>query len=710
MNPANSCQGRCAAGCCHAEPAACTPACDRDLTVALVGQPNTGKSTLFNRLTGANQHVGNWPGKTVEKKEGQVKAGGRTVHIFDLPGTYSLTAGSMEERISRDFLTEERPDAVVAVVDAAQLERSLYMVAELALLNVPTVIALNKMDLAAQKNITVDAEKLAFLTGMRVVPLSAIDRKKETGIEALLGSVGAPAVPCAPVLAEEMEAAFGGVLPAVSEALAPRTRPGMPPLWLAVKCLEKDPEILGRVQETMGGDTAREVARLTDSCPDGLVAGTTARYAWISHILSEVRSQADRTPESFQGRFDKLATHPVWGKGVAACVLLLGIVAAYAVAIPLMVPAFALFFSTHAIHDAIARVAPAWLAAMVCNGVLCGVSLGLMIMGFIGAVFFVMGILENSGYMARLAYIFDPFMRRLGLHGKSVMPMLMGLICNIMGVAGSRTIDSWRQRMLTLALIPIVPCKSLLIVTAFLSGIFFGSKALWVMLALFAVTGLHMMVTSRLLQRFVVPGEPTGLIMELPPYQKPDMKHVCLYSLTRMKAFYHQGFWFLAGVSFLTWAGIYFPGPTIHQSYIACLGRSLEPLGQFMGFDWRLCIAFIVAFASKEATLGTMAVIFGAATTTGADLFNIIMDKELLSVVHNGLSSFLASSGVSQASALAFVFAIFFSLPCFATLGTIYAETRSVKWTTGTLLYYFAVSITMGAVAFQVGRVLFPGG
>jgi ferrous iron transport protein B len=699
-----SCSKKCGGNCCGTGSQDFSDVADREFTIALAGQPNTGKSTIFNMITGASQHVGNWPGKTVEKKEGQFDYGGRTCHIYDLPGTYSLTANSLEEIIARDFILKESPDVVVVVVDAAQLERSLYMVAETISLQVPVIIALNKMDVAGQRGLSINPDMLKKTTGLKTIAITA---SKREGMDELLEAITEVRHKKNPLTNRpKLKKAFGPLFGQLFTETKQYCPPEYPPEWVNIKLLEGDGEIRELMQNRVSTDRWQHIEKLLSTCEKGIIISATARYNWINDIVSSTIVNRD-TGRVSHNTFDTVATHPVWGKGVAMVVLLLGIVAAYIAAIPLMAPGFLLFFSANLVRDKIMLFAPPWFASLLADGIIRGLSAGCVILGFIGGVFLILGILENTGYLARLAYIFDPFMKRIGLHGKSVLPLMMGFVCNILGVAGTRVIDSWRQRIVTLVIAPIVPCKSLLIVVTFISAIFFGSKTLPIIAVLFLIMFLYIFVTSFLLQKFIVTGEQTGLLMELPPYHKPNWKNVWMYTMTRVKSFFHSGFWFIAIFSFFIWVTIYFPDGSINTSYLASFGKLLEPFGQVMGWDWRLCISFLIAFASKEATLGAMAIIFGAATSESTDLIGFVMDKELWTVVQGDFGSFLAATGVSAASALAFVFAIFFSLPCFATLGMIYAETRSLKWTCGTLLYYFAMSITMGILAYQAGLLLF---
>ena len=678
---------------------------DKNFTIALIGQPNTGKSTIFNAITGANQHVANWPGKTVEKKEGHFQLKHQLYHIYDLPGTYSLTANSLEEVIARDFVLTAHPDVAVVVVDASQLERSLYMVAETIPLGAPMVIALNKIDVAQKLGKKVDDKKLSQLTGITAIPM---DASTGTGVDLLLQTITQ--------VAEKKECQYQS--PDYSKTFGPaysKLRKAVKGLsdfsgvaeWTTLKLLEQDREVADKLRSKTGEAGYEKLQQLIDTAEDGRLLGPKARYDWIRHLVDQSTICNSVTKEFRQNRFDRIATHPYWGKCLALVMLVLSAAAAYAAAVPLMLPGFGLFFLSPLLREKLMLIAPPWLVSMLMDGIYEGIFMATIITGFIGGVFLVLGVLESTGYLARLAYISDPFMRRLGLHGKSIMPLLMGFVCNILGVAGTRVIDSWRQRLTNLVIVPVIPCKALFIVVAFICTVFFGTRAILVFAALFIVMLLYISATSLFLRKVVLPGERTGLLMELPPYQRPNWTNVFSYALVRVKSFYRRGYWFIVGAAFFIWVGIYFPGDSIHSSYLAHLGGYLAPLGGLMGMDWRLFVSYLVAFTSKEATLGAMVVIFGTAVTGKSNVISIAIEKKPWNVIHGDFGSFLQTAGISQASALAFVFAVFFSLPCYGTLGAIYAETRSYKWTIGILCYYLAGSLLMGILAYHIGLKLF---
>ena len=677
---------------------------DRQFTIALLGQPNTGKSTIFNKLTGANQHVGNWPGKTVEKKEGYFTHLEQKYYIYDLPGTYSLTSNSLEETISRDFILSESPDLVVVVVDASQLKRSLYMLSEAVLLGVPVVVVLNKVDMIAPSVAEKLPKQLTEATGIPVIPVSVFQRRGSENLaqsiaEAVHKNIEVKSMP-------DPEKYFGLPYSVLLKAVKDNCPAGYSPEWITIKLFEGDSKALELMQSEMDDVTFNELEDTLADVDKGAVKGASMRYGWIDDVLSE--TDIEKRGKTKMYRFDTITTHPFLGNIIALIALLFGMTGAYLIAMPLLLPGLGLLIAAKPIRGLMAPVLLEWAIALLADGILGGLSVGLIVIGFVGAVYFVLGIYENTGYLARLAYLFDPLMKRVGLHGKSIMPLLMGLVCNIIGVVGSRVMDTWQQRLVTLVVVPIIPCKGLLVLIGFIAVLFFGTKVLMVFTMLFVVMLVYIFFTSFMLRKFVVKGERSGLIMELPPYNKPVWRDIIRYTISRMRAFYRRGFWFVVLINFLCWVGIYYPDGTIGNSYLAAIGTFLEPVGQVMGLDWRLFVSYLIAFASKEAALPAMVVIFGADVITGGtNLYELSMDMSPFAIIVGSFGSFLTSAGVSPASALAFAFATSFSLPCLSTLGTIYSETKSYAWTMSVFCYYFAVSVFMGAAAYQVGRIMF---
>jgi len=624
----------------------------KTLTVALAGQPNTGKSTVFNRLTGMKQHVGNWPGKTVEQKTGRFRLDGETVHVVDLPGAYTLSSGSDEEEITRDYILQEQPDLVIALVDASQLERSFYIVSELKELQVPLIVALNMMDVAES-------------SGKRVEP------------RLLEKAIGFPVV--------SMAAARGEGISELKEAI----------LRYGTEENRAERPFLSPAESAMGRSVLSEEEEL---------AQAGQRYEWIEQVLKgAVYNKRKRTGSGHRAGFDRAATHPVWGKLISLGIILLSFALSMVVAGPIM----ALIFGKLPLMAEAARQglqnAPLWFSSLVADGLIPGVGTALTMFSYIVGLFLVFGILEDIGYLARLSVLYDRSMNRLGLHGKSFMPFVISFGCNIGGVMGARVVDSWQQRVVTLFMASIIPCAAVWGVSSFVGVIFFGAGMPLVVFSLLAVTVLHLALTSLLLRKTVVKGETTGLIIELPPYHKPNWKTIGGYVWRNAMAFLKRGVTLIALVSLLIWALSYRADGNIELSLLASIGRFFDPISGLMGMDWRLMIALIAAVASKEATLATLAVLYGAGQSTSS--------LGELATNHSGLDLAALTGTLSQvvtpATALAFIFAYFFSIPCSGAVGAIYSETRSWKWTGGSCLYYSLSSLVFGILAYNAGLLIF---
>jgi ferrous iron transport protein B len=674
-------------------------------TIALAGQPNTGKSTVFNQLTGARQHVGNWPGKTVEQKSGTYSHQGTTYRVVDLPGTYSLAANSLEETISRDFIIGERPDAVVVLVDAAQLERTMYLLAEVLPLPARVIVALNMMDVAEQEGRRIDVQALEQRLGVPVVPMVAARRR---GVPELIETIHrfvngrqayTPSVP-------EVSDAQRQALVQIKDLLATHVPLGYPPDWVAIKLLEGDTNIKALVQREMPAGKWTRLEEIMGQNGDGALALASARYAWIQQVIHKaVRQSAQSGHAIRRGRFDRIATHPLWGIPLAVLVMLVAFGAAMVIAMPVMMGAMSgLPLLIDAIRQAMVG-APAWLSAMLADGLLPGIGMALAFLGFLFGMFLVIGFVEDVGYLARMAFVGDRFMSRIGLHGKSFLPMLTSLGCNVAGVLGSRVVDTWQQRMMTLVMAPIVPCLAVWGVVGFFGTLFFGAAAPLVTAALLMALIAWLLFTGLLFKRLLIKEEPGGLIMELPPYHRPNWKTIWSFTWGHTKSFIVRGMTLVAAASVVIWALSYLPHGNIETSILGTAGRAMEPVGSIIGLDWRLMVALIASMASKEAALATLGVLYGLSSGAGSSsLTGLILGAE--AVEHTAIATAIQSS-VTPASALAFVFAAFFSVPCLGTLGAIYSETRSWKWTLGATAYYTATAILAGFLAYRVGLLIF---
>ncbi|HEY76784.1 MAG TPA: ferrous iron transport protein B [Thermoflexia bacterium] len=662
------------------------PTAQHTLLVALAGQPNVGKSTLFNLLTGLNQHVGNWPGKTVERREGFFTFDGTTYRLVDLPGTYSLTANSAEEVIAREFIIRERPDVVIALVDAAMLERSLYLAAELIALPAPLVVALNMMDVAEQEGVRIEPEVLEAAMGVPVVPMVAT---RGEGVQALLETVHrlacgeVPYVPKPPQIRadhrevlEEIEGLIAGYVPAP-----------YPQEWVALKLLEGDREVTRMMQASLPPDRWEEVHRVLRAHDDALVAVASGRYEWIGRMVRAAVTRPKAGQISLTERLDRWATHPFWGLVVLAGILGLVFWLTYTIGTPVqdLLDTYVVGVLADAVRAALSG-GPSWLADLLADGVIGGAGAMLTFLPILVIFFAVMGILEDVGYLARAAFVMDGFMHLMGLHGKSFLPLFLGFGCNVPAVLGTRVIESRRARLLTLLLAPLVPCTARMAVIAFLAPAFFGSAATLVSWGLVLLALAVLALSGAVLNRFLFHGQRAAFIMELPLYHLPNWRTIGLAVWQRSLAFVRKAGTLILAVSVVVWALSTFPGGRVEESFLAQVGRWLEPAGRWMGLDWRLMVALLTSFIAKENSIATLGVLFGAGESAG-------------------LAETLVAT-FSPATALAFLVTQILFIPCVATVGAIRQETGSWRWTLFDIGFLLVVSLAGGVVVYHLASLL----
>ena len=659
----------------------------KTITVALAGQPNTGKSTVFNVLTGLKQHVGNWPGKTVEQKTGTATYNGSTYSLVDLPGTYSLTANSPEELIARDFIIEEQPDVVVVVTDAAMLERNLYLVTELLPLSVPVIIALNMMDVAEQEGRPVDPIALEQATGIRVAPMVAA---KNQGVKELLAVVhdlvhdGVEYAPSKPEIREDHRALLDGVQAQIAGSVpAP-----YPEDWVALKLLEGDKVVTEMIKGSLDPARWAKVEGLLREHDDAQLAVAGGRYEWIERATRAAVKRPQAGAITRTRKFDRIATHPVWGVFTMLGILIVAIVAAMAIGMPISMGLMNGISSLGPVVAPLLVNAPAWISGLVVEGIIFGVGAVLAFLGFLIVIFAMFGLLEDIGYMARVAYVMDRAMRRIGLHGKSFLPLLMGLVCNIPAIVGTRVIETERARLKAVLLMPFVPCMAMTMTLMFYAPIFFSPGiATLVVLGMLLGALAVMALSGILLDRVVLPGERIGFIMELPLYHRPNLRTIGTFVWQRARQFLTKAGTVILAVAVGIWALSYFPNGEVETSILATIGHALTPLGNLMGLDWRMLVALFTSFVSKESALASMAVLFGAADTEA------------------GLITALQAA-MTPAAALGYLTTQTLFIPCLGTIGVIIQESRSWKWALAILAYLFVIAFAMGILVYQVARLV----
>jgi ferrous iron transport protein B len=659
------------------------------LTVALIGQPNVGKSTVFNMLTGLSQHVGNWPGKTVEQKTGAFRRqDGLILNLVDLPGTYSLTANSEEERVARDYLILEQPDVVIAVVNAAALERNLYLVAELLAMRQPVVLGLNMLDVADQHGIHVEPHVLEAALGIPVVPIVAT---RNQGVKELAEAAAKMAqrpdayTPNRPAIRPEHEP----VLQAVRGLIADHTPAPYPEDWVALKLLEGDAEITALMQAALPPDNRERLDDLLLKHEDAYLDIAGGRYEWIGRMVRAAVTQPKAGAVTVTERIDRVATHPI--AGLALLLALLGVAfwLTYTIATPI-----ADWLSTQVLGalDALATLtlswAPAWLFGLVSDGLIHGVGTVFAFLPILIIFFAILGTLEDVGYLARGAYVMDRFMHLMGLHGKSFMPLFLGFGCNVPAVLGSRIIEERRARWLTILLAPLVPCTARLAVLAFLIPAFFLTGATLISFGLVALNLAVLAVAGIVVNKLAFRGDQTAFIMELPLYHVPNGRTVGLYMWNNTVSFIKKAGTLILIASMVVWALSSFPGPGIDNSVLAAIGRALEPIGRLMGLDdWRMIVALLTSFFAKENTIATLGILFN----TSAESATLAQEVALVLV---------------PAARIAFLAVVMLFIPCLATTATIKQETNSWRWTAAAVGLTLALSLGAGIIIYQVSRLI----
>ena len=669
---------------------------DNKYVIALLGQPNSGKSTIFNALTGLRQHVGNWPGKTVEKKEGSFARGGKEYLVADLPGTYSLSANSDEEIITRDYIASGKADVVCILADSSQLERSLYMLSDYAGIDVPCFLVLNLADVAADQGKKIDVKALGKKLSIPVVLLSATDPKNYNEFYyALDEAIANRTVLNADALKDEYEKIEG--FDELKALIPDSVMNGYSSLWLASKAIEGDRVVRAKIKDALSGKACAEYMNLTEKFNKGALKTGESKFKWIDYLLDGVVNKVETKPVF--GKFDKAITSRRWGKIIVILVVIGGLIGSFIPALPLMGVGMGISAAGAAISSAMTEAGcPGLLTGIVCNVLIQSLAFIVQMLGFVFGVTLVFGMLEEIGVMARISYVFDNTMGKLGLQGKSVMPFLVSFGCTMGGAAGARVIDNWGQKVLTIALAWAVPCGAAWSIIPMLSTMFFGPGAVLVIIVVLLVMLLHMWVTAKIFGRKLVPeSERYGMIMELPPYHKPKWGALFRYVLGRTKDTFFRVVKVVIPICAIFWLLSYSPG-SIEDSILYRIGTAIEPVTKIFGLNWQLFMAFIASSVGKEGAVGVLSAlysgtgtVFGAVTGANAAVDNL---NQLL------------LSNIAKPEALAFIMAVTFNVPCIVAVAATYQETHSAKWTAKIAAYYTIGALILAFVAYHIGLLI----
>jgi ferrous iron transport protein B len=730
--------------------AAPAPEPARAIRVAVAGNPNSGKSTLINAIAGTRLQVGNWAGVTVEKKEATFEHRGRRLDLVDLPGTYSLSPWSQEEIVARDFLAHERPDVIVNVVDATNLERNLYLTVQLLELGIPVVMALNIHDEAVAKGYRIDARRIEERLGIRVVPTSAT---RKQGLAELLEAVvaaadgGSAARPALLSYGLDLDRAAMAVADAL-ERLAPAAAERYPRRWLVLKLMEGDARVVDalRLDRVALLDVPLHHLRAAHG-GDVEALLTEARYGLASGLAREVLTLPALPKIELTERIDKIVLNRFLGIPIFLAAMWLVFKLTFDLSSPFGDWIDGMTngpFKRWAAAILGAVGAPDWTVSLVNDGVISGVGFVLVFVPVIFAMMFFITFLEGSGYMARAAFVMDKAMHAIGLHGKSFIPMVLGFGCNVPGIYATRTLENQRDRVLTALLVPLMSCGARLPVYVLFVAVFFPGNPGTVIWSLYVLGIALAIVMGVLFKNTLFRGDAPAFIMELPPYRMPSMRSLCLHTWEKGKHFLYKAGTYILAVSVLVWFLLNLPWGVEHKrdSYLGKAGQAVAPALAPLGFGtWEAASALLTGVIAKEIVVGTMAEIYAApgaeapgdegTPTLGEDLEEIAVSFGLaVKEAGTNVTSTLALSSISfedeepvdsplkaavrgaftPLTAVGFMVFVLLYMPCVVVAIAMRQEFGGWKWFGVAFAYQTALAWGMALLVYQGGRLLGLGG
>ncbi|MGQ9512628.1 ferrous iron transport protein B [Thermodesulfitimonas sp.] len=659
------------------------------VVLALAGNPNVGKTCVFNNLTGARQYVGNWPGVTVEKKEGELFHAGAQVRVVDLPGIYGLGARAADELIARDFILSGAADVIVNVVDATNLERNLYLTVQLLEIGAKVVVALNIMDEAAAKGLKIDVSKLSTLLGVPVIPTVAT---KKRGMAELLTAALQQAQEekqRARIVhyGKEAEEEIAKLEALIGEQGVPLKE--FSSRWVAVKLLEGDEQVERQLSAypallTAARKAAARLKKLTGEDAETLIA--EGRYGFIAGLVKEAVTRQPTVAEkaTFSDKIDRVVTHRVLGIPILLGAMWAVFKFTFWLGDPLVgyIESFFAWFGAAAAkaipHDL--------LASFVNEALIGGVGSVLVFVPPIFLLFLALSFLEDSGYMARAAYVMDRLMYALGLHGKSFIPLVIGFGCNVPAIMATRTLENWRDRLITLLITPLISCAARLPVYVLFAGAFFGARQGLVVFSLYLLSISFAILAGVLLKSLVFKGEEAPFVMELPPYRLPTLRGILIHMWERGSSFIRKAGTIIFGVVTLVWLLSHLPpGTAVEQSLIGRLGQAIAPLYAPCGFGtWEAAVALFFGVLAKEVVVGTLGTVYG------------VEEAGLQAAVQHHFTPL---------SAYAFMVLTLLYIPCVATIGAIRRE-AGWRWAVFAVAYTLALGWVAACLIYQGGRLL----
>lgn len=673
------------------------------IRIALAGNPNCGKTTLFNELTGSSQYVGNWPGVTVDKKDGKWK-GNKEVIIQDLPGIYSLSPYSLEEKVARNYLVNEKPDVILNIIDGTNLERNLYLTTQLVEVGIPVVVAVNMMDILRKKGQSIDVEKLGEKLGCKVVEISALlgDGCQEAAQKAVDLANRHEEIHLPAVFTGSVEHAIAHIEEAISEQVEPRFQ-----RWYAIKLFERDNDATACL--TLGDEVKRQIEEhikkaekeMDDDAESVII---NQRYAYISRLMEERGiCGGEIQGHTLSDKIDRIVTNRILALPIFFAIITLMYYISVTTLGGWMTDWTNDVFFGEIVNDAATEFmesieAPDWLSGLVIDGIIGGVGTVLGFVPQILLIFFFMSLLEDSGYMARVAFIMDRIFRKFGLSGKSFIPMIVGMGCGVPAIMAARTIENIRDRRMTILLCSFIPCSAKAVIISMVTATFFPESVLMAPSMYFLGIAVIVLGGIALKKTALFAGDPAPFIMELPAYHIPSMKGVLLHMWERARAFIIKAGTIIFVICVVIWffssfgAGLEMV-EDVEDSLLAAFGHMISFIFAPLGLgDWKGAVAVISAEMAKEGAIGTLAVLNGVA------------EEAEDALVMAGIAGMF-----TPIAAFSYMILNLFDPPCIVAIATIWREMGSRKWAVFAITFQVILGYAMALVAYNLGNWLIYG-
>lgn len=660
-----------------------------NIKIGLAGNPNVGKTTLFNNLTGLHQHVGNWPGKTVEQAVGHFEEDNKRFEVIDLPGNYALSAHSIEEIVSRDFIVDEESDAIINIVDAANLERNLYLTVQMMELNANMGVCLNMNKIARKNGITVDVDKLSELLG---VPVIEIEANSDVGHKDLLKMI--ENLKNHPINSKD-KLVYGNELKEHLQDLVDviskdKNLLDVSAFWTAIKLLEDDEIVMDKVQQSsMSNPIFLEVRKVKDHLKDiyGVSAEEViadARYAYIDGLINECVKLPENRQLTLSEKIDKVVTNRILGIPIFLIIMWVVFQVTFTIGAPFQDLLDAGF---SALGDAVtAGMGENMISSLLVDGVIGGVGSVLSFVPQIILLFLLLSFLEDSGYLARAAFVMDRVMHKvLGLHGKAFIPMILGFGCGVPGVMATRTMEHEEDRLVSMMLIPFMSCTARLPVYLMFVGIFFASNQGNVIFSLYLLGVIVAIIVAAILKKSLFKGVSTPFVMELPSYKLPTLRGVLMHTGEKTWGFVRKAGTIILAAAIIVWVLSYFPAGVDYGSQgslIGQIGTVIAPVFSPLGFGhWQAAVALLFGMVAKEVVVATLTSVLGGSTAALATIFTPL-------------------------TAYAFMVFVLLYIPCFATIGTIKQESNGWRWPLIMVCVTLVTAFIVSFLVFHVGLLL----